>query len=43
MLWEEPFPLLHELVDVHVKELKHEMKDVFFQDDLIELNYVWMM
>ena len=40
---EETLPVLHQLVHVLVKVLEHKVEDIFLQDHLIQLDYVWMM
>ena len=42
LLREELSSLLHELVDVEVQVFKDEVKVAFLQNDLIQLNNIWM-
>jgi hypothetical protein len=43
VLREESLPILHQLVHVLVKVLEYEVQDIFLQDHLVQLDYVWMM
>ena len=40
--WKQLFPILHQLVYVHVEELKHKVQSATIEDHFIQLYDVWM-